>query len=291
MDKSIKPHLLLAGGLCLAASAHADSFVLNGTQMTVGVDESGGLVHDLIEDSVSHTFGITPGWRPAVDYLRPGSPFQFYSIGMSGNWDYAGYDPGNNFSATTANTSAGTTLSARTTGAFTTTAGTLNFTQLLWFGINDTTIRYEVTFENTGNTVLEDVVYAVGLDPDQEFDTRSTYDTFNSILDPNTVIAVGPTDGDWIWIRAEPGQSNEPSISYDWYTDPYLLYNSPPNDGYGDYTISMAFSLGTMDPGDVRTVRYEIAIGAGAVVPEPAHYALVGSLGLLGLAAWRRFKR
>ncbi len=246
--------------------------------MTVGVDESGGLI------DFDFNAGIIPAWRPAVDFLRPGSPFQFYSIGANGQWNAAGYEDGNNFGATTVNTSAGATLSATTTGAY----GTLSFTQLLWFGINDTAIRYEVTFENTGNTPLPGVVYAVGLDPDQEADTWGDFDTLNSILDPNTVIAVGARDGDWIWIRAEPGQDNKPSISAGWETDPYVLYLSPPNDGNGDYTISMAFSLGDMDPGDTRTVRYEIRIG---VVPEPAHYAPAGGLGLLGFTAWRRFKR
>lgn len=271
-------------GCALAASGSlsAASFVLTGTQMTVGVDESGGLI------DASFSAGIIPAWRPAVDYLRPGSPFQFYSIGVSGSWQEAGFDPGNNFGATTVNTSAGGTLSASTTGSF----GDLSFTQLLWFGVNDTTIRYEITFENTGPNPLTDVVYAVGLDPDQEADIPPfVLETLNTIPDANTVIATGTTFGDWIQITSNDPLSHVPSVSFFWDTDPYVLYDTPPNDvGFDDNTISMAFWIGDVAPGQEVTFGYEISIGTG-VIPEPRDYAILSGLGLLGLAAYRRLRK
>ncbi len=271
--------LTLSCAVGAAGSLQAASFVLTGTQMTVGVDESGGLI------DASFTAGIIPAWRPAVDYLRPGTPFQFYSIGVNNQWDVAGYDPGNNFGASTVNTSAGGILSATTTGNF----GDLSFTQLLWFGVNDTTIRYAITFENTGTSPLTDVVYAVGVDPDQEEGLIPfLFDTLNSIPDGNTVIATGPNFGDWIRIFSNDPLSHEPSVSFAWDTDPYLLYNTPPNDGDGDNTINMAFRIGDMAPGQQVTFGYEIAIG---VIPEPRDYALLGGLGLLGFAAYRRFRK
>jgi hypothetical protein len=268
-------------GCALAASGSlsAASFVLSGTQMTVGVDESGGLI------DASFTAGIIPAWRPVVDYLRPGSPFQFYSIGVDNQWSDAGYVLGNNFGATTANTSAGTILSATTTGTF----GALSFTQLLWFGVNDTTIRYEITFENTGTSPLNDVVYAVGLDPDQEYYPLGFYDTLNSIPNGDTVIATGANLGDWIQIFSNDPMAHVPSVSADWDTDPYLLLTGP-NDGNGDWTINMAFRIGTLDPGQQVTFGYEISIGT-SVIPEPQDYALLGGLGLLGFAAYRRYRK
>jgi len=270
-------------GCALAASGSlsAASFVLNGTQMAVGVDESGGLV------DASFTAGIIPAWRPVVDYLRPGSPFQFYSIGVDNQWSDAGLVSGNNFGATTANTSAGPILSATTTGTF----GALSFTQLLWFGVNDTTIRYEITFENTGTSPLNNVVYAVGLDPDQEAEAGfpfDTYDTLNSIPNGDTVIATGANLGDWIQIFSNDPMAHVPSVSEGWDTDPYLLLTGP-NDGNGDNTINMAFRIGTLDPGQQVTFGYEISIGG--VIPEPQDYALLGGLGLLGFAAYRRFRK
>ncbi len=274
-----KKLLTLGCAVGAAGSLQAASFVLTGTQMTVGVDESGGLI------DASFTAGIIPAWRPAVDYLRPGSPFQFYSIGVDGQWNTAGYAPGNVFSASTANTSAGPTLSATTTGTF----GSLSFTQLLWFGINDTTIRYEITFENTGPLTLTDVVYAVGLDPDQEeFILSGVFDTLNSIPDGNTVIATGANFGDWIRIFSNDPLAHVPSVDINWDTDPYNLL-VPHNDGDGDNTINMAFRIGDMAPGQVVTFGYEISIGT--VIPEPRDYALLGGLGLLGFAAYRRFRR
>lgn len=281
MNRTYSKKLLTWG--CAAAAAgslQAASFVLTGTQMTVGVDESGGLI------DASFSAGIIPAWRPAVDYLRPGSPFQFYSIGVNGQWDSAGYDSGNNFGATTVNTSLGPILSATTTGRF----GDLSFTQVLWFGINSTTIRYEITFENTGPSPLSDVVYAVGLDPDQEADIPPfDFATLNSIPDGDTVIATGATYGDWIRIYSNDRLDHVPSVDEGWNTDPYFLLNMPPNDGDGDNTINMAFAIGDLAPGQVVNFGYEIAIGT--VIPEPRDYALLGGLGLLGFAAWRRFRR
>lgn len=269
-------------GCALAASGSlsAASFVLTGTQMTVGVDESGGLI------DAAFTAGIIPAWRPAVDYLRPGAPFQFYSIGVFNQWLDAGFDLGNNFNASTADTSAGGILSATTTGTF----GDLSFTQLLWFGVSDTTIRYEITFENTGPNTLTDVVYAVGLDPDQEADLLGVFETSNTILNSDTVRATGANWGDWIQIFSNDPLSHVPSVSLGWDTDPYLLYNTPPNDvGFEDNTINMAFLIGAMDPGQSVTFGYEISIGT--VIPEPRDYAILSGLGLLGLAAYRRFRK
>lgn len=279
-EKFTKTVMGLGCALAASGSLSAASFVLTGTQMTVGVDESGGLI------DASFTAGIIPAWRPAVDYLRPGAPFQFYSIGAFNQWLDAGYDPGNNFNASTVDTSAGGILSATTTGTF----GDLSFTQLLWFGVNDTTIRYEITFENTGADTPTDVVYAVGLDPDQEADLLGVYETLNTIPDANTVMATGTTYGDWIQIFSNDPLSHVPSVSLGWDTDPYLLYNTPPNDvGFEDNTISMAFWIGDMAPGQVVTFGYDISIGT--VIPEPRDYAILSGLGLLGLAAYRRFRK
>jgi hypothetical protein len=273
-----KKLLTLSCAVGAAGSLQAASFVLTGTQMTVGVDESGGLI------DASFTAGIIPAWRPAVDYLRPGTPFQFYSIGVNNQWLSAGYSPGNNFGASTVNTSAGPILSARTTGTF----GDLSFTQLLWFGVNDTTIRYEITFMNNGLAPLENVVYAVGLDPDQEADLGITYDTLNFIPDGNRVIAAGPTVGDWIRISSYDVLPHVPSVDVDWNEDPYFLLTGP-NDGHGDNTINMAFRIGDMLPGQMVSFGYAISIGT--VIPEPRAYALLGGLGLLGFAAYRRFRK
>jgi hypothetical protein len=268
-------------GCALAASGSlsAASFVLTGTNMKVGVHESGGLI-----DSSFKT-GIIPTWHPGVDYLQPGKQFQFYSIGVNGSWDNAGFALGNPFHATTVNTSTSSILSATTTGTF----GTLSFTQYLWFGLNDTTIHYRITFENDPNTkeLLKDVVYAVGLEPNQEAYPFFTYDTLNSIPDGDTVIATGANWGDWIHIFSNDPMTHVPSVSNKWSTDPYFLLTGP-NDGDGNNTINMAFRIGTLAPGQQVTFDYEISIG---VIPEPQDYALLGGLGLLGFAAYRRYRK
>jgi len=267
--------------LIVSCSLNGASFVLSGNKMTVGVDRSGALIH---ESGPGSGTGIVPYWRPEVDYLWPSIPVQFYSIGVNSVWDKAGFAYGDPFNATTVNTSVGNILSAQTTGAF----GDLSFTQILWFGMDDTTIRYEITFENTGTTTLQNVVYAVGLDPDQEYNNYGTCNTLNSIPDGNTVVATGANLGDRIWIYSNDSIAHTPSVSApEWITDPYLLFNGL-NDGNGDNTINMAFNVGSLNRGQTVTFSYEISIG---MVPEPRGYAIIAGVGLFVFAGCQRVRK
>jgi len=274
---------LLFGCLMLVATATtamADSFVLEGNYLRVGVSESGGLIDDdfnagiMFDPSGTKNFGI-------ADYITPGSPFEFYSIGINGEWDTTGYEYGNTFGVTTINTSSGTTFSANSTGAF----GALSITQNLWFDENSSVIHFLVTGTNTGESTLNNVVYARGLDPDQDYDPYGEYNTFNSIPASNRVRAVGPYSNWFIDIEDQSG-GGVPTVDEEWDTDPYNLL-VPHNDGDGDNTINMAWNAGDIEPGASVSAEFTYSVG---VVPEPISLILFVSGGAI-MAGRRYLKR
>lgn len=276
---------MAAGVLLLGASpaVHAGDVILTGNVLKVGVSDGGSLIDSAftvgINQSPNHD-----GVFPPYDFLKPGTPFEFYSIGANnssatqGAGDYAT----NQFGGTTTNTSSGTLLSTSTTG---THWGDLAWNQSMSFGLNGGTIDFSVTLTNTGNTTLGNVVYARGLDPDQDVYAGGGYATTNTIVNGNLVTARAPIT-DWtIGIFSDSMYAHTPSISGAWYTNPYTL-QSPINDGYGDNTINMAWNLGSMDPGASKTVtfQYRIAETHGEVENPDAVPDSGSTLLLLGIA-------
>jgi hypothetical protein len=261
----------------------ADTFVLTGNFLQVGVSNSGGLIHD---DYIPGDPGL-PGikYDPSgrsnfnvTDFITPGTPLEFYSAGFGGSWITAGYNDGNTFNATTIQTISGSTLSARTTGAF----GVMAFTQDLWFDQNSSVIHFLVSWTNTSDSVVTDAVYARGFDPDQDDYIYETNDTLNSIPGSNRVRAVGPYSGWYIDIVDQNG-GGVPTVNDSWDQDPYVLL-TPRNDGDGDYTLAIAWGATTFDPLETKTLSFDYQVG---VVPIPGSVLLMGS-GLLGLVGLRK---
>lgn len=260
-----------AGAMCGASA----SVVLTGDLITVGVDTSGGLV------DAGYNAGIIPAWDPGVDFIRPGVAFEFYAVGVGGATAAAGYSHGDPFGATTIETSSGSVLSARTVGSL----GQVAFTQDLSFDRSESTIHFSVTFVNIGILPL-DLVYARGLDPDQDWWLPSGVpETLNAVTGPDSVTAVGPLSGNRITLQTASPVPHVPTVDAAWVDDPYLLL-VPHDDGDGDYTINLAFDLGTVEPGGSKTVTYEYLVQ----VPEPAGAAAVFLLGALCVVAQRRHR-
>ncbi len=280
---------LFAGLAFLAtfSTARSTDVILTGNFLRVGINDSGGLIDG------GFTVGITQSATgnstfPSADFLTPGSPFEFYSIGYNngaGNVTaVAGYefDPSNPFSATTTNTSAGSTLSASTSGTF----GPLSISQTLSFGMSGSIINFSVTLTNTGGTSLTNVVYARGLDPDQDVNAGGSYSTTNAVVNGNLVTAFGPTTGWTIGIFSNSAITHTPSVREDWSTDPYMLLNSM-NDGDGDNAINIAWNVGTLAAGQSSTIQFSYQISA---IPEPSTYAACVGLAAVALV-WRRSRR
>jgi len=248
--------------LFLSVAAFGESPILTGNYLHVGVSESGGLIDDAFTVGIDYDKTGTSTWT-TWDFLKPGSPFEFYSIGVDNSWKAAGYSTGNSFGASTTGTSAGTINSAVTTGAY----GDISFQQKLSYADSAGAIDFQVQLTNTSTTTPHALVYARGLDPDQDVYAGGGYPTTNTIVNGNLVIGSAPIT-DWtIGIFSDSAVPHVPTVDAPWDQDPYHLL-VPHSDGYGDYTINMAWDIGTLAPGASTTLdfQYRIAETAGEVI-------------------------
>src|SRR3989339_500064 len=146
--------LLLAMIIAAVLSASpAFAVILEGNFLRVGVGNGGGLIDDAFTVGIDYDKTGTSAWT-TYDVLKPGTPFQFNSIGVNGSWAASGYNNGNHFSATTTDTSAGTTLSTLTTGNY---AG-INYSQSLYFDKTSGVIHFTVNLANNTIDTLANVV-------------------------------------------------------------------------------------------------------------------------------------
>jgi len=274
--------MLVLAALVLLSGGASASAVLQGDYLQVGVSNSGGLIDDAFTAGVN----LDPaggGVYTAADFLRPGTPFEFYSIGVGGaSIGTAGYWNGNPFGGTTRDLSWGTELNADTSARW----DGLGIYQNAWFDEDESTIHFVVTLTNTrkpGANSFFDVVYARGADPDQDVYVGGDYPT-NNTIDASGVTAVGQSTG-WSMKLIDTWGGGVYSVDSWWDTDPYNLL-VPHNDGNGDYTINCAWSLGTLDPGTSKSISFDYEFKA----PGLPAFALVGAAPVLG-ALIRRRKR
>lgn len=266
-------------------SAQADSFVLTGNYLMVGIGSGGTLIDD--EFNVGLQFDPSgSGSFPQSDFIKPGGPgvpFQFYSLGINEDWVEASFiNNPNPFNLITKDISYNGTYAAISYGIYG-FHGLFLINHVLSFDFNDTVIKNTFQIFNMGNQPLVNIAFATGLDPDQDVDMFGIRDTINGISG-NVVWAIGPKSGLTIqMVSLTPG--GVPTVDKNWIRDPYWL-NIPHNDGNGDWTIALAWKIGSLDPGRSITFDWEYRL---SLVPLPASVLLLGS-GLLGLGAvgWRR---
>lgn len=279
--KSMKSVLALAAMTALGLVTAQANVVLNGNVLRVGVNSSGGLINNSYTVGIDYDETGTGTWT-GYDFLKPGTEFEFYSIGVNNSSAAAGYYYGNPFNATTVNTSAGSTLSTLTTGNY----GLLGISQNLWYTTNGGTINFSVSLTNNGTSAMNDVVYARGLDPDQDVYAGGGYPTTNTIVSNDLVVGTAPVT-DWtIGIYSNSSYAHTPTVRSSWpYGNPYGLL-TPRNDGYGDYSINMAWDIGTLGAGETATINFEyrIAETRDEVVTPPSVPETASTLGLFGLA-------
>jgi len=272
----------------------ADYFVLTGNYLQVSVGSGGALIDD--DATVGLKFDPTgSGDFSGPDFIMPGSPFEFYSVGIDGDWYSAGYDAWdgiNPFDMTTIDNSGSGTLRADSTGG---TFYDLGLSQALYFDADGSVIHFEVTLTNNSTSeTMYNVVYARGVDPDMDWDLFGDddgdyYDTVNW-FEFDRVGSQGPYSGLILELVDLTGGGIQ-SIDGGWNEDPYMLLTGM-NDGDGDNTINLAWSIGDLGPGESALLEFDYVIeqgegGGPSPVPLPAAVWLLGS-GLVGLVGLRR---
>lgn len=257
---------------------------MEGNYLKVGVGNSGGLIDDNFGVGIDYDKNGTSSWT-TFDVLKPGTPFQFNAIGVNGQWASSGYSSGNNFSATTTDSSSGTLNATTTTGSY----SDLNYTQYLYFDDNSGVIHFKVTLTNSTRSDLSNLAFATSFDPDQDVYAGGGYETTNTI-GSDRVVAYAPVTQ---WGVAIVGDGTK-SVSSSWIENPYDLFVGM-DDGNGDNTIAMAWGLGSLGAGQSWEINFDYALGTDSSghtdpVPEPTTIILFGT-GLIGLAAASRRKK
>jgi len=283
---------LLFGGL-----AQAD-VLLTSTDLNVGVNNAGALCSLALGQGITYT---GPGAQLPNDFTIPGTPWEFYSIGVAGGFGAFG-TPG--FTAlpaasySTANFSTAVQQVAHTSGgAFVVNGASLQYSQTVNIanaGPLSATIYVSSDIINDNPFPISNVVFARGMDPDQDNFKYGLFVT-NNFFVPGGVEAVGPISHMYVKLINNSVYPFSAAISGPyggpWTTNPYailvggLINGAVPGNPL-DYSINMAWNIGTLGPFQSAEIDYYYTFG----VPLPPSVLLLGS-GLLGLLGLRRFRK
>jgi len=267
--------LVVSALLSVGASASVN---LSGDYLQVGVGSGGVLVNDELTLGVKLDPNGTGSYSIA-DFTLPGTPFEFYSLGVGGTYVGTSVPGWDSFGGSTVDQSWDGQRNADTSARW----DGLGIYQNMWFNADESTIHFLVTLTNTNaNTTLENVAYARGADPDQDVFTYSDFNT-NNTIDASGVTGTGPWSG-WTMTLKDVSGGGVYSVT-GWSQDPYALLAGG-NVGNGDYTIGCAWDLGSIAPGAEKSVAFDYIFTA----PGLPAFALVGVAPVLG-ALIRRRKR
>jgi hypothetical protein len=145
-------------------------------------------------------------------------------------------------------------------------ARSLSIRQETRLALDDTAVRMRVVLANIGATPLTSVKYLRNADPTIDFSASTT----NDVIDRGLQIAIGPSGTSLV--LGSPSAGAVASAEGQAIVNPDLVLASPqdPNLASGDVAVNIAIDLGTLGPGESRTV--DLAYAAGDT-PIAAHGA------------------
>lgn len=275
--------LAAAAALVLGAAQAAPVTITNGS-ITARINDAGTFA-EYFSDSAGSPSG-TPGLSYAgVEYVNQGTPISWYRF----------QDSATDVTASLGSNPMGATTYAAGTQATTSFGmGMLTFVQTAALTAPNI-LSIMVTITNRTGRDMTDVKWGVGFDPDQGVSLGGGFDTDNTILAQGAGAAVlASHSGHSVTLRNTTGASAYSIAAYiDPYTcctavDPATALGAGQLAGYnlsGDYSISLAYNLGTLGANQTASIGYEYVFA----VPEPGSYAmLLAGLAMIGMMVRRR---
>ena len=238
-------------------------------------------------------FGV--GTNLGIDYFLPGSPEERWVVGYNGNQTasasaLAGSSGTISITGVT-NDSSGDTLKATHTAV---ANNTLQVQQIISFGVNDKFFKNTVTLTNTTGATLSDVRFMRSFDPDNTVFYGGGYSTFNRVDDqtastPGGSAVVSATSlndsyqtaaGSTAKILFYSNESTARVAAFGFSNrNPYAMPSQ--NTGYSIQTdggISIMFAVGSLAPGESKTVSYYTSLDTRPVAETVAAIETVAAV-------------
>lgn len=260
----------------------------NGTLGWGGIS-SPGLLHD----------AAGTGTFNSDDYLTPGAPWETFTIKSDQTGTLTNNNDGPSQMIGTLTDISG--ISPYTNAVNWTSTFNSLFTISSDTFFNTDSERVSFTTTITALSDLTGLQFLRAIDPDQDYVSGGSHDTnngrgFADLAAEDWVHSVGTITGLTLGLYSDSDVTHNTGVSQNWTIDP-AFYLAGGNDGNGDYSIGMAFDIGTLLAGQSSTFDYHYVMGdeLGSVdippagVSAPSTFAIF-SLGLIGFGL-RRNKR
>jgi len=282
----------LVGAIAACAFSASAGLVLSGNYLQVGVGGDGSLIDDGFVTGIKWDKAGTGNFVGQPDFLKPGTPWEMYSMNIGGvSLPVARYGAGNPYGFTSTDTSDYGAGKYQVVTQGTIAGFPLTYTSTLTFGSKSDHINITTSLANTSKSVpVTDIYFARGCDPDQDIDVGGGFPTHN-VVSGNTVTAfsiLNAFGNGTPWIAVWDLESKGVVGTWaDWgfNNDAKALFQTPGGNGDADWEIYAAFYKASLAPAESITWQFDY------IIPEPSQYAMLAGLGLVGFAAFRRFKK
>lgn len=263
----------------MASATPANSLILSGKYIKVGLNEIGGTLgyDNNTSPGILYDGTGTGTFNPSYDYLTPGTAYEGFSIKGSAASAFSFH---NNNSALGSVGIAGGELVSYSGVAY---DGATYDQRAVWSataissGVSLFTISHDYYFNDTGQqlnivTTIEALTDLTGLtfgrftDPDARAASGDSSATNNfqgsgSVAAGDLVYAEALASKYVIGLYSSDAITHNSAVSgYPWSSDP-LFYLSGDNDGNGDYSIGLGFNLGDLLSGGKLTFKYQYIFG------------------------------
>ena len=219
------------------------------------------------------------------DFLTPGGPSELFAVKADGGYSQSSNNDGNGSFATFV-LSAITGTSATATGLSSDgTMRVVNTYSLTTIG-GISKIDISTTLTNLGTTSLTGLKLLRETDPDPDRNAFGAFRTTNVVVSNDKACGTGSFSGQTICINSNSLFTHKSGVNRDWPSVNPDLYLAGVNNGDGDYSIGIAFALGSLAPNASVSVDYAYNLAADLTVATgDGEVPLPGTLALMLVAA------